>query len=314
MMHCSPPGMETGVQGQPSGIVIIDKPAGVSSAKVVADVKRTLKVDKVGHTGTLDPFATGVMACCINRATKLARFFLGGAKRYEAILTLGVETDTQDVTGQVTATGSCQGVDRAGLDAAVRKFVGHIDQLPPAYSALKHEGVPLYRLARKGRPVQKPPRRVHVTALEVRAVELPDVHVSVACSAGTYVRTLAADIGAALGCGGHLKALRRTESAGFGLEQALTLSELKSLADAGRPFERMIAMADALPEMPQVVADNRLAADIRHGRPVTPAQMPLDPNAQMAYIKVVDRRHRLLAVLGHNETNRTFSYECVVCA
>ena len=194
-----------------SGMLIIDKPAGITSAKVVALLKRNAGLRKVGHTGTLDPFATGVLICCVNQATRLARFFLHGSKKYQGTLVLGTETDTLDGTGNVTAT--CEhtdfSVDR--IESAFRRFVGAIDQVPPVYSALKHHGVPLYKLARKGTPVQKPARQVTISSLDILNIDLPKIDFQVACSAGTYIRTLCADIGTELGCGGHLQRLTDRE-------------------------------------------------------------------------------------------------------
>ena len=181
------------------GILVVDKPAGISSAGVVARIKSVLKVRKAGHAGTLDPFATGVMICCINRATKLSRFFLHSRKRYEALLRLGRETDTQDSTGTVTAEADPGGIEVTELHAVFDRFKGRQKQSPPAYSALKHKGVPLYKLARRGAAVQKPPREIMVSELSIQETALPNVRFTVTCSAGTYVRTLAADIGRALG-------------------------------------------------------------------------------------------------------------------
>ena len=299
---------------QPSGILIIDKPAGMSSAKLVAIIKRVLGVKKAGHTGTLDPFATGVMVCCVNQATKLARFFLGGKKSYEATLTLGVETDTQDATGEVTAACSETTFSEEAIVSVMKKFVGEIEQLPPVYSALKHQGVRLYRLAREGRPVQKPARRVHISSIRLLSVDLPDVRFQVTCSAGTYVRTLCADIGANLGCGGHMKSLKRTEACGFRLDEALQISTLERHAVSGRGFESMIPMAEALKEFPEVVADNSVARDILHGRPISKNAFSVEDGHQEKYIKVVDRDHRLLAVLTSCGDTGTYDYACVLGA
>ena len=198
-----------------SGILVVHKPEGISSAGVVSLVKRRLRADKVGHCGTLDPFASGVLVCCINQATRISRFFLHEDKSYEAVLRLGVETDTQDVTGKTVATAPVTVTEEA-IRSACSGMVGRMWQQPPAYSALKHEGVPLYRLARSGRPMQKPAREIVIHHLEVLAVDLPDVRFAVTCSGGTYVRTLAADLGRLLGCGAHLRRLVRTASGQIG--------------------------------------------------------------------------------------------------
>ena len=165
-----------------NGVIVIDKPPGITSANVVARVKKLLKAKKAGHTGTLDPFATGVLVCCINRATKLSRFFLHGKKRYEAILQLGVETDTQDLTGNVINVCHNLEFSEKAIQSAFKRFEGKIEQLPPVYSALKHKGVPLYKLARSKKPVQKPARQVSIITLKILKIKLPFIRFEVLCS------------------------------------------------------------------------------------------------------------------------------------
>ncbi len=211
------------------GIFVIDKPENISSAAVVARLKKILGVRKAGHAGTLDPFATGVLVCCVNQATKLARFFLHSNKKYTAVLKLGVETDTQDLTGTVISRCEDINFDEKKIKSVFEKFKGAIEQVPPVYSALKHEGVPLYKLARQGKPVQKPPRPVFISCLNIIEINLPEISFEVSCSGGTYIRTLCADIGAELGCGGHLKELRRTESSGFPLMNLLLCRNWKNV-------------------------------------------------------------------------------------
>lgn len=299
-------GMET------NGIVVIDKPAGITSAKVVAIVKKLLQAKKVGHTGTLDPFATGVMICCINQATRLASFFLSGHKTYEAVLRLGIDTDTQDSTG--TVTSQCEPIEfsEEKIRSALKQFTGSIDQQPPVFSALKHKGVPLYKLARSGQPVRKAARRVQITSLEVRAIELPEIRFVVSCSAGTYVRTLCADIGAALKCGGHLQALRRVESSGFSIREAISLPRLEAVAASGNVQDYIIDMNGALRNMPEFVAEGALIDKIRFGKPLT--DVDIDPDRidlSGDFIKVVDPENRLLAIVGLNKKDRTYKYNCV---
>jgi tRNA pseudouridine55 synthase len=207
-------------------VLIIDKPAGLSSAQVVGRVKKLLHVKKVGHAGTLDPFATGVLVCLVNQATRLAQFFLSSEKQYEAELRLGIDTDTQDRTGQVIRRRPIPEGVEAALQRVCDRFVGDIAQIPPAFSALKHQGVALYKLARSGKPVRKPARNIRIEQLQIRSISLPTVRFSVTCSAGTYIRTLCADIGEMLGCGGHLSELRRTVSSGFNIDEAISLEAL----------------------------------------------------------------------------------------
>lgn len=295
-----------------NGILVIDKPANVTSAKVVARVKELVGAKKVGHAGALDPFATGILICCINRATKLSRFFLQGNKTYEAVLRLGVETDTQDWTGTITATCNKIAYSAATIRSTFKRFEGIIEQHPPVYSALKHKGVPLYKHARRGKPVQKPARPVKISTISIIEVALPLIRFVVSCSAGTYIRTLCADIGASLGSGGHLKELRRIESCGFTISEAITLSTLETLVLSGKLPDRMITMSDALRDMPSHVANDILFEKIMYGRKITKADFTLRAIDPMGgFIKIVDTNNNLVAVLESEKNSRKFSYCCV---
>ena len=298
-----------------NGILVIDKPGDITSARVVAIVKKSLQAKKVGHTGTLDPFAEGVLVCCVNQATRLARFLLRGPKKYVAVLELGVTTDTQDATGTVIST---RPVD-CGAEAVkkiMQSFEGPGRQLPPVYSALKHRGVALYRLARQGRPIQKPARQIEIYRLSILEIALPRVRFEVVCSAGTYIRTLCADIGETLGCGAHLSALKRTASSGFGIEQAIALGDLPAVAQENRLTGRMIPMADALPDLPVVTAGASLVTKIRHGQPVFIKELMdvRDPDSGPLagrQIKIVDYRGQLVAILNRSPANERLGYDCV---
>ena len=295
-----------------SGVIVVDKPPGITSAKVVARVKKWLKARKAGHTGTLDPFATGVLVCCINRATKLSRFFLHGKKKYEAVLHLGVETDTQDSTGIVTNV--CHNVEfsKKTIQSAFKRFEGNIKQLPPVYSALKHKGIPLYKLARSKKPVQKPARQVSIMTLKILEIHPPFIRFEVFCSAGTYIRTLCADIGASLGCGGHLKELRRIESSGFTITDAVTLEELENLTLSEKSSDRLISMSNALKDMPEYIADNVLLNKINHGHIITKNDFMAEQiNAFEGFIKIVDTNKTLVAVLKHAKEKNRYDYCCV---
>lgn len=297
---------------QASGIVVIDKPAGITSAKVVAVVKKLLGAKKAGHAGTLDPFATGVMVCCINQATRLARFFLSGHKVYEAVLRLGLDTDTQDGTGTVTARYEAFEFSEKKFRATIKQFTGLIQQKPPVFSALKHKGVPLYKLARGGRPFQKPARNVRIEFIEVQAIALPEIRLRVSCSAGTYIRTLCADIGAAMGCGGHLKSLRRLESSGFSICEAITLQALEAAAAAGKVQDHLIDMAAALRSMPALTADEVLMDKIRFGKPLTDIDMDKGrKDFSDGFVKVLTSHHGLMAVVSLHPKDRTVKYHCV---
>jgi len=295
-----------------NGIVVIHKPAGVSSARVVARVKRLLQARKVGHTGTLDPFARGVLVCCIGQATRLARFLVERPKTYAGVLTLGVETDTQDATGRVTAERPPARVSEEELHRVFQRYAGAYQQAPPTYSALKHEGVPLYTLARRGRPVQKPAREVFIYHLRLAAAELPRVRFEVRCSAGTYIRTLCADIGRDLGCGGHLSELTRLESGGFTLDQALTLEDLEDLARRGASGRAVIPMARALPAVAEIAAGPPLMEKVRHGRELTLADVgPAAAVNDGQLLKLIDPQGELLALLRLTPGTGAIEYCCV---
>jgi tRNA pseudouridine55 synthase len=295
-----------------NGIVVINKPDGLSSAQVVARVKRLLGARKVGHTGTLDPFARGVLVCCLNQATRLARFLSERPKIYEGVLMLGVETDTQDATGRVTAEHLVTGVAEEGLLRVLQRYEGAYHQAPPAYSALKHEGTPLYTLARRGRPVQKPARKVFIYHLRLMAAELPRVRFEVRCSAGTYIRTLCADIGRDLGCGGHLSELTRLESGGFTLDEALTLEDLEDLACRGALSQAVIPMARALPAATEITAGPALLEKVWHGRALSLADVGLEGAPDDGrLLKLIDSRGELLALLQRAPGAGTIEYCCV---
>jgi tRNA pseudouridine55 synthase len=299
-----------------NGIIIIDKPGNISSARTVASVKKSINARKVGHAGTLDPFAEGVLVCCVNQATRLAGFLLHGKKKYVAVLKLGEETDTQDFTGTVISTGKPVDFSRETIQTVFKTFEGPIEQLPPVYSALKHRGVPLYKLARRGKPVQKPPRRVNIDKITILDIDLPFIRFEVSCSAGTYVRTLAADIGKALGCGGYLNALKRIESCGFTLDQAISLSDFQELAGSVELPKQIINMTDALPDMPAYMADADLTKKIRHGKMIATRDLighNSDENTWNpdSYIKIVDLAGDLIAILNHNKLRQRLDYCCV---
>ncbi len=206
------------------GVFLVDKPRGLSSFAIVRRVRRLLNVKKVGHAGTLDPFATGLLLLCAGReATRSIDRFMQGNKHYEATLQLGVETSTQDPEGEVVCTRPVEGIDRDVIRACLERMTGEQLQTPPVFSALKHQGKPLYSYARQGIFISKPARTVHIYTLQAKdyAADRRQLDIRVSCSRGTYIRTLAADIGTALGCGAHLLALRRTGSGPFHVTEAV---------------------------------------------------------------------------------------------
>lgn len=297
------------------GVLVVDKPRGKTSANVVNRVKKLAGIYKAGHTGTLDPFATGVLICPVNRATRLSRFFLHGNKKYTAVLKLGVETDTMDCTGQITATHTVPEISEKELKNIARKFTGIIRQVPPSYSALKHNGIPLYKYARQGKPVQKEARTVEIQGIRITRVEPPDIGIEVACSGGTYIRSLCADIGKELGCGAHVSRLVRTESCGFSLGEAFGLTEPEQ-AETPEALNRFIvSMAESLRTMPACTADAPLMEKIRFGRPISEKDLgsnEYDPGYKKhRYIKIVDPENSLLAVIEKKENKQEYSYCCV---
>ena len=309
-------GPETSKPSDLHGILVIDKPANISSARVVAVVKKTLKAGKVGHAGTLDPFAEGVLICCVNQATRLAGFLLHGPKKYVAELKLGQETDTQDLTGAVASAPKAVDYTPQTIRSVFESYKGIIEQLPPVYSALKHEGIALYKLARRGQPVQKPPRQVQIYDICVTDVDLPYVRFEVSCSAGTYIRTLGADIGRELGCGGHLSALKRIESSGFSLDQAIPLSALEESVGRSRLSSKIISMRAALPDMPEFFADDHLVEKIRNGQKLTTKNLTGFSGTEIArqvnsYLKIVDREQELVAIVEQDTTGDRLTYCCV---
>ena len=220
------------------------------------------------------------------------------------------------MTGTVTAVKPVKDWPEETIKSAVKKFEGQIEQQPPVFSALKHRGTPLYRLARKGTPVQKPARRVHVSKIKILEVNLPLVHFKVSCSAGTYIRSLCADIGRQLGCGGHLEALRRIESSGFKIEQAISLEQLEQRILAGNRKRYLISMADALADMPTCIGDQKLIEKIRHGKHLKKSDIEIVHSSakfkrQDAHIKIVDGDNILQAVLNYEKNRDKLSYACV---
>lgn len=244
------------------GILVVDKPIGPTSHDVVANVRRVLRQKKVGHTGTLDPNATGVLPLVIGQATKIARFFSGGEKGYDAVIRLGVTTSTLDAVGDVLEERPVD-VTEEQVREVVAAFQGDIEQLPPMYSAKKVDGKRLYELARKGVEVERETKSVHISKIETHSYAAPNITLSVMCSAGTYVRVLAADIGEKLGCGAHLHSLRRTFVAPFSLDDAVTLDALEDDSELGKA--RLVTMQDALAHFPRIALPKDLAKMVGSG-------------------------------------------------
>ncbi len=253
------------------GLLVIDKPEGPTSHDVVARVRRLFKLSRVGHTGTLDPMASGVLPLVLGRATRLARFLTSDVKRYEAVIHLGQATDTYDRTGQPTGPAAVFTATRDEIEAALARFRGTFAQTPPPYSAKKIGGVTAYRLARRCEAVTPAAVTVTVSRLDLRECHGDRVTVDVECSAGFYVRSLAHDLGAALGCGGHLAALRRPASGEWTLAHAITLDACERDPDAARA--RLVPMSGLLAWMAGVRLTDEGVARIRHGQSVRPMDL-----------------------------------------
>jgi tRNA pseudouridine55 synthase len=246
-----------------NGFLVIDKPQGVTSFDVVRTIRRALKVRRVGHCGTLDPMATGVLPVAIGEATRLVEFVMDGEKIYRGTLKLGETTDTQDAEGTILCHSPIDGIDRAQIEGVIATLLGPIQQLPPMYSALKRDGVPLYELARKGLEVERALRSIEIYRFELCSVDLPFVTFEVTCSKGTYVRTLAHDLGARLGCGAHLTALRRLKSGAFSEGEAIPLDRLRTEPET----VQLLPVSTALTSLPALDLSTEALVRLKNGVP-----------------------------------------------
>lgn len=252
-----------------NGVLLLNKPVGLTSNSALQKAKHLLNAQKAGHTGTLDPFADGLLPLCFGEATKFSHYLLNADKTYRAVMQLGVTTTTGDPEGEVLQTRPVA-VDAEAVTHAMQTFIGEIEQIPPMHSALKHQGRPLYEYARAGIEIERPPRRVAIHALEPIEYAPPYLRFSVRCSAGTYVRTLAQDIGEALGCGAHLTVLTRTASGGFALEHAHTLAQLEALSPDER--RQTLLPSDCLVQhLPAIELDVAACLALCQGRQVASA-------------------------------------------
>lgn len=248
------------------GLLIVDKPEGITSLDVVRRIKHRFGLRKAGHIGTLDPFATGVLPIAVNEGTKLVPFLEEGPKEYEATLKLGEETTTDDCTGQVVLKQEWKDIKPGAIEPLLRTFLGKIHQTPPMFSAVKMQGVPLYRLARKGIEVERKQREVEIYQIQMEGMELPFVRLRVSCSKGTYIRALGRDIGRKAGCGAHLVRLRRIRSGPFSLGQAISWERITNLAAPDALSHWLISLTAALPSLPEVIGDEPLVRKVRFGR------------------------------------------------
>lgn len=280
-------------RGEPhTGVLLVDKPQGITSFAAVERVRRALRADRAGHTGTLDPMATGLLPICLGATTRLARFISEADKGYRATMRLGVRTDSLDADGQIVARApdaSVSAIDAAAVERALTPFRGPITQVPPAYSAIKVDGERLYQKARRGEDVEVPPREVTIHRLELIDAAPPDYTFEVDCQKGTYVRTLAGDIGDALGVGAHLVALRRTAIGALRVTDAIPLDAIEAAPAAA--LARRIAPTDAVAHLPMARPAPDVVDDLYHGR-----RQPF-PDVPPGWCRVVGPDSQLVAIV-----------------
>ena len=278
-----------------NGVLVIDKPRGLTSFDVVRQVRRLCNVRRVGHAGTLDPLATGVLPVAVGASTRLVEYMMAGDKIYQATMKLGSFTDTQDSEGRTIEEKDWQHVDRAALDDALTAFIGEISQLPPMYSALKKDGKPLYQLARQGIVVERQPRSIRIDSLVIDDYSPPLVTFTVRCSKGTYVRTLCHDIGQKLNCGAHMSALRRLRCGRFDTSVSHTLEELQSLAEQGRPLP-FLSPTEVLADWPALTLTGAALGRLRDG--VAPDMTEVDTSGLAAGNRVCFLANGILVAIA----------------
>jgi tRNA pseudouridine55 synthase len=285
------------------GFLVIDKPAGITSHDVVANVRRVLKQKKVGHTGTLDPFATGVLPIALGDATKVIPYLDESVKEYQAIMRLGITTDTQDCTGKILQQKDFDSITDTLVLEAFADFTGSLSQLPPMFSAVKKGGVPLYKLARRGEEVERTPRQICIHTLSLNHYQLPFITFTVRCSRGTYVRTLAKDLGDALRCGAHLVELRRLRSGLFTEDMSIPLHLLPQRSLEGHLTEVLISPLRALSHLPTLTLNEADAKNVGFGRLPSEADyatLSMEGSTQGQTVRLV-REGNLLAIASINQ-------------
>jgi tRNA pseudouridine55 synthase len=279
------------------GIILMDKDAGRASFEVVKDVRRILKVRKVGHAGTLDPFATGLLVILLGQGTKLFPFLMSGKKSYRATLRLGVETESHDPTGRVVQTRPVPKLEPRYIKEKVSEFIGEIEQTPPIFSAVKYRGERAYKLARKGVKIEIEKRRVKIYDLKVTSLDLPEVTVEIFCSSGTYIRSLAADLGEKLGTVAHVKTLRRLSSGPFRVKDALNPIGILTPGSRHLIIDKIIPLREALPDMGEIQIDVKMALKIRHGYQPGYDEVFSSADSYEGYMKLVKDKE-LVAIIN----------------
>ncbi|RLG28960.1 tRNA pseudouridine(55) synthase TruB [Methanosarcinales archaeon] len=282
-----------------SGILVVDKPSGITSYQTVARIKKILNPKKIGHTGTLDPIASGLLLICLNEATKLVYFLQDFEKEYQATMKLGEETDTYDSTGKIISTTSFYPESIKVIEETFYTFKGTILQIPPMFSAIKKNGVPLYRLARKGKNIKREAKKVEIYKLEIRDISLPYITFMVTCSKGTYIRSLVYDIGKKLGCGAHLVALRRLKSDDFTINDAIPLDEAIRFVKEKKIERIVIPLEKALYSYPSIFLDHTLEKRVKNGIPLSIKDLEKINNIdldQQEKFKLLSKEGKLIAI------------------
>ena len=288
-----------------SGIINVYKEKGSTSFDVVAKLRGILKTKKIGHTGTLDPDAEGVLPVCIGRATKVCDILTDKDKVYEAVMLLGVETDTQDTSGEVLRRLPVE-VSEEAVEDAILSFVGEYAQVPPMYSALKVNGKKLYELAREGRTVERKARKVNIFSIEILEINLPRVRMSVHCSKGTYIRTLCHDIGQQLGCGGCMEKLLRTKVGIFELSDTLKLSEIDELAKAGKVEEKIIAVDELFEDYLKVWTKQKYDVVVHNGNRIEKRMLQAQVDANTERLRVYDSANAFIGIYEYSDERKDF--------
>ncbi len=278
-----------------SGVLVVDKPVGLTSHDVVQIIRRGTNIRRAGHTGTLDPRASGVLVVLIGPAVRLSEYVSASDKRYQATIHLGSTTDTFDAEGRITSSAPVENITEEQFEAALQKFIGEIQQIPPPYSAIKIQGRKAYEMAREGEEVELEPRTIHVYSLELLEWDPPEAVIDVFCSSGTYVRSLANDLGTALGCGAHLVGLRRTKSGRFTLRDAVSLRRLQESFHVGDWYKYLIPAAEALGDWLMVELDGDQVELIRHGH-----RIPAEPGSK-GWVRGISQQGDLVALLELDE-------------
>ena len=290
------------------GIINVYKERGFTSHDVVAKLRGILKQKKIGHTGTLDPEAQGVLPVCLGKGTKVCELLTDKTKTYQAVLLLGTVTDTQDITGTVLKTGEVTCTE-AQVRTCIADFIGTQEQVPPMYSALKVNGRKLYELARQGVEVERKARTITIEEIQIDQVELPEVTITVTCSKGTYIRTLCHDIGQALGCGGCMKSLLRTRVGIFELEDSITLAEIEQKRDAGTLDQCIYAVDSVFGAYPKITLTAEALKMVRNGNPLPKQMLDIQAPQDGMPVRLYDDQDQFLAVYVWSKSRRSYRAE-----